>query len=131
MQDLDDDALARYRAHAELCKVLTDPKRLMLLDELCDTERTVGELADAIGVSLPNASQHLAVMRNAGLVETRRVGTTVRYRVAEPAITQACAIVDSIVRRRLGQPLVPRLTGHPGPVGSGVAPITAATLERV
>ena len=128
MPDLDDDALARYRAHAALCKVLTDPKRLMLLDALCDTERTVGELADAIGVSLPNASQHLAVMRGAGLVEARRVGTSVRYRIAEPAITDACTIVDAIVRRRLGQPPSPRSSTPPGPAGTGAASASTATL---
>jgi DNA-binding transcriptional ArsR family regulator len=104
MDPLDADTLERYRLHAELCKVLTDPKRLMLLDQLCTGDRTVGDLASAIGVSLPNASQHLAVLRNAGLVESRRIGTSVRYRLAEPAIVDACAIVDSIVRRRLAHP---------------------------
>lgn len=130
MRDLHDDALARYRAHAELCKVLTDPKRLMLLDALCDTEHTVGELADALGISLPNASQHLAVMRGAGLVETRRVGTSVRYRIAEPTITDACAIVDSIVRRRLGQPPAARRSTQPGPAGTGAASDPTVTLVR-
>jgi len=122
MPDLDADATARYHAHAELCKVLTDPKRLMLLSELCDAERTVGELAAAIGVSLPNASQHLAVMRSAGLVATRREGTSIRYRIAEPAITEACSIVDGIVRRRLGQPPSPRLDAVRGPGGRPAEP---------
>jgi ArsR family transcriptional regulator len=99
--DRDDDALERYRLHAEICKVLTDPKRLMLLDTLRGGERSVGELAVAIGVALPNASQHLAVLRSAGLVDGRRTGTTVNYRLAEPAITDACDIIHAIVTRRL------------------------------
>lgn len=103
MPDLDDDALARYRTHAELCKVLTDPKRLALLDALRTDDRSVGELADAIGATLANTSQHLAVMRSAGLVEGHRDGTTVRYRIAEPAITAACDIVHGIVDRRLAR----------------------------
>ncbi len=90
-----------YRRHAELCKVLTDPKRLMLLDALRANARSVGELAETVGVSLPNASQHLAVLRAAGLVETQRIGQSVRYRLAEPAIVAACDIVDGIVSRRL------------------------------
>ena len=61
--DLSHDTLERYRLHAEICKVLTDPKRLMLLDTLRGGEQSVGELAAAIGVALPNASQHLAVLR--------------------------------------------------------------------
>ena len=96
-----DDKLETYRLHAELCKVLTDPKRLMLLDTLRGGEQSVGELAAAIGVALPNASQHLAVMRSAGLVDGRRTGTTVHYRLAEPAITDACDIIHAIVARRL------------------------------
>lgn len=101
--NLTTDTLDHYRLHAEVCKVLTDPKRLMLLDALRDGERSVGELAVAIGVTLPNASQHLAVLRGAGLVEGRRSGTTVTYRLAEPAIVEACDIIHAVVARRLGQ----------------------------
>ncbi len=95
--------LDHYRLHAEICKVLTDPKRLMLLDALRGEERSVGELAEAIGVALPNASQHLAVLRGAGLVDARRTGTTVRYRLAEPAIVEACDVIDRIVIRRVSR----------------------------
>jgi ArsR family transcriptional regulator len=91
----------RFRLHAEICKVLTDPKRLMLLHALRAADRTVGELAAAIGTSLPNASQHLAVLRASGLVDGRREGAVVRYRLAEPAILDACDIVGGIVGRRL------------------------------
>ncbi len=91
----------RYRLHAEICKVLTDPKRLRLLHALRDGERSVGDLAAVLGVSLPNASQHLAVLRAAGLVDGRREGASVRYRLAEPAILDACDIVGTIVDRRL------------------------------
>ena len=105
--DLTNDTLEHYRLHAEVCKVLTDPKRLMLLDTLRAGERSVGELAHAIGVTLPNASQHLAVMRAAGLVEGRRTGTTVTYRLAEPAIADACDIIHAIVTRRLAQAVRP------------------------
>ncbi|HEY6013897.1 MAG TPA: metalloregulator ArsR/SmtB family transcription factor [Candidatus Limnocylindrales bacterium] len=90
-----------YRRHAEICRVLTDPKRLTLLDALRGGERSVGDLAVAIGVALPNASQHLAVLRAAGLVGARRSGTTVFYRLAEPAIVEACDVIDRIVRRRV------------------------------
>jgi DNA-binding transcriptional ArsR family regulator len=95
-----DPAADRYRRHAEVCKVLTDPKRLMLINALRSGDRSVGELAATIGIALPNASQHLAVLRSAGLVEGHRVGTTVRYRLAEPRIVEACDIIDSIVQRR-------------------------------
>jgi ArsR family transcriptional regulator len=121
-----DPELERYRLHAELCKVLTDPKRLALLDALRSGARSVGELADAIGATLANTSQHLAIMRAAGLVEGHRDGTTVRYRIAEPAITEACDIVHGIVDRRLahrgsgaGAPAVERAGAVPAPVATG------------
>jgi len=81
--------IACYQRHADLCKVLVDPKRLMLLDALRDGEASVSALAERIGMSLTNASQHLGVMRHAGLVAPRRVGTTVYYRISEPTILDA------------------------------------------
>jgi DNA-binding transcriptional ArsR family regulator len=108
--------LERARLHAEICKVLTDPKRLLLLRALRGSDRTVGELAAEIGTSLPNASQHLAVLRTAGLVDGRREGASVRYRLAEPAILDACDIVEGIVVRRL--------TGRP----AAVAAMTPAAI---
>lgn len=93
---------ARYRLHAEICKVLTDPKRLRLLEALRAGPGSVGQLAAATRTSVPNASQHLAVLRHAGLVETSRTGTFVHYRLSEPDLMAACDAVDRIVRRRLG-----------------------------
>ncbi len=104
--------LEHYRLHADVCRVLTDPKRLMLIAALRAGERSVGELAREISVALPNASQHLAVLRTAGLVDSRRVGTTVVYRLAEPAITEACDIISVIITRRLGRAAGPT-AAHP------------------
>ena len=110
----DADTLERFRLHAEVCKVLTDPKRLMILDALRHGDRSVGGLADAIGVTLPNASQHLAVMRAAGLVVGRRSGTTISYRLAEPSIVEACDVIHRIVERRMTGPTVsPALASVP------------------
>jgi DNA-binding transcriptional ArsR family regulator len=97
----DDDRMEQYRLRAELCKVLTDPKRHMLLDALRAGDRSVSDLAAAIGVTLANASQHLAVLRSAGLVDSRRAGTSVRYRLAEPSIVAACDVVHDLVTRRI------------------------------
>lgn len=104
MSEIGPDTIQRFRLHAEVCKVLTDPKRLMILDALRYGDRSVGALATAIGVTLPNASQHLAVMRAAGLVTGRRAGTTISYRLAEPSIVEACDVIHRIVERRLTGP---------------------------
>ena len=91
----------RYRLHAEVCRVLTDPKRLMLLDVLREGEHSVGDLAEELGCNLANASQHLAVLRASGLVDTRRAGTTILYSLAEPELVEACDVIHRIVGRRL------------------------------
>lgn len=91
----------RYQLHAEICKVLTDPKRLMLIDGLRRGARSVGQLAEEAGLSLANTSQHLAVLRHAGLVDTRRAGTSIHYRLSEPELVEACDVIERIVRRRL------------------------------
>jgi ArsR family transcriptional regulator, virulence genes transcriptional regulator len=93
--------LERYRLHADICRVLTDPKRLMLLDVLQDGDRSVGELAEELGCTLANASQHLSVLRSAGLVDTYRQGTSIHYHLAEPELLEACGIIQRIVARRL------------------------------
>jgi ArsR family transcriptional regulator len=101
----DDGArLERYRLHAEICKVLTDPKRLMLIDALRPGERSVGELADSVGLSLANVSQHLAVLRHAGLVDTRRAGTSIHYRLSGPELVEACDVIERLVARRIRGP---------------------------
>lgn len=96
-----DDSLL-YERRARICQVLADAKRLRLIDALRDeAEKSVGELADVLGASYPNVSQHLNVMRDAGLVTSRRDGTTIYYRLAYPQITQACDIVCDILRSQI------------------------------
>jgi ArsR family transcriptional regulator len=127
-----DAALPAYRAHADLCKVLTDPKRLMVLDALRAGERSVGELAAVLGVALPNVSQHLAVLRSAGLVDGVRAGTTVRYRLVEPDILEACDIIHAIVERRL-ETRLPATTLVPAdlpPAATATNPVLASAHPR-
>jgi len=95
-----DDSLL-YERRARICLVLADPKRLRLIDALRDSERSVGQLAETLGATYPNISQHLNVMRDAGLVTSRREGTTIYYRLAYPQILQACDIVHDVLRAQL------------------------------
>jgi len=82
--------------------LLGDPTRLRLLKALQEgRELSVGNLAAASGVARVNVSQHLNVMRDAGLVATRRDGTSVFYHLAYPQILQACDIVHDVLRAQL------------------------------
>ena len=67
-----DDAMGMdpiYELQADICRTLSHPARIAMLHLMADEPREVGRLAEAIGISQPNASKHLAVMRAAGLVE--------------------------------------------------------------
>lgn len=86
-----------YVIHAELCKALSHPKRLQILDILADRECNVDELAAGLGVQSANVSQHLAVMRRVGLVQSRKEGLYVYYRLADPRIKDACNLLREIM----------------------------------
>jgi rhodanese-related sulfurtransferase/DNA-binding transcriptional ArsR family regulator len=75
-----------YEQFARLGKALASGRRLELLDLLAQGERGVEELAAETALSVANASQHLQVLRAAGLVESRRVGTSIRYRLADARV---------------------------------------------
>ena len=89
-----------YEIHARLCKSLAHPTRLHILDLLESDNKTVQELADELGIGQANLSQHLMIMRASGIVETRRDGQKIYYRVANPKILEACNLVQTIVTEK-------------------------------
>jgi ArsR family transcriptional regulator len=82
---------------AGICKVLSNPKRLLMLHELRNGEKTVNELAESTGLRQANVSQHLALMRLRKMVTERRVGNTVFYRISDKRINNACDIMQSVL----------------------------------
>lgn len=70
-----------YEARARVAKALAHPSRLLILEALEESERCVCELTDLVGADQSTVSKHLAVLRNAGLVEDRREGTMSYYRI--------------------------------------------------
>lgn len=86
---MDTDRTRMYNLHADICRAMSNPHRLALLDLLRDGEQTVGDLADEAGLTVSNTSQHLSVLKSAGIVKRRKEGTTCYYRVASEAIFQA------------------------------------------
>src|SRR6266571_27531 len=76
-----------YEQFARIGKALASPHRLELLDVLAQCERTVEALAQETGMSVANASQHLQVLRTARLVETRREGPSIFYRLASEGVS--------------------------------------------
>jgi len=88
---------------AEVLRTLASPRRLEILHVLSTEPMEVGRLAAVLGVSQPNISQHLAVMRAAGIVEAERDGREVRYRVADPDVLVACDVMRRVLHRRLSR----------------------------
>ena len=87
-----------YRIHADICKTIAHSKRLEILDNLRRGETSVGEIASRMGVAPANVSQQLAILRSAGVVETRREGTVVYYRIANPKILQAYDLMTEVMK---------------------------------
>jgi DNA-binding transcriptional ArsR family regulator len=86
---------------AEVLKTLASPRRLEILHAVARGPIEVGRLAQAIGATQPNVSQHLAVLRAAGIVEAERDGREVRYRLADPDVMVACGLMRAVLERRL------------------------------
>ena len=91
---------ALYGQFAHLGKALASPLRLEFLELLAQGERTVESLADETGVSLANASQHLRTLLRAGLVENRKDGLFVRYRLADQSVVELSIALRTVARRR-------------------------------
>ena len=87
--------------YAAVGRALADPKRLCVLESLAAGELSVGDLSLLVGCQIPNMSQHLAVLRSAGLVTTRRDGSTVFYRLADPRVLEAYRLIQD--HRPLGR----------------------------
>jgi rhodanese-related sulfurtransferase/DNA-binding transcriptional ArsR family regulator len=92
-----------YGHIARLGKAVAAPKRLELLDLLCQSPRTVEMLAGQAGISIANASRHLQILRAAGLVETEKKGLYVEYRLADEAVGRFYLSLRNLAESRLAE----------------------------
>ncbi|MFC1967246.1 ArsR/SmtB family transcription factor [Chloroflexota bacterium] len=90
-----------FKRQAELCKSLSDHKRLRIIHELKHGEKSVRELAEMLNIKQSNTSQHLAVLRNAGVIVPRREGNTVYYNLAHHKVAEACDIVREVIAEQI------------------------------
>src|SRR3990172_4534294 len=92
-----------YALHASVCQTLANPTRLKILNALRDQEIPVAELARRTGTSMPNLSQHLAILRQRRVVLTRREGVTIYYRIANLKILRAFDIMREVLFEQLAE----------------------------
>lgn len=91
---------------AEYFGLLADPTRLRILSCLCGAERPVREVVDAVGMTQANISRHLNILYRAGVVERRRAGNSVLYRVIDPNFVDICRTVSiTVASRDMGEQL--------------------------
>ena len=92
-----------YGQFARIGKALSSPHRLEILELLAQSERTVDSLATEIGLSLANTSQHLQALRQAALVESRKDGLFVYYRLAGAEVFELSNVLRTVAERRLAE----------------------------
>lgn len=90
-----------YLRHAEMCKALSNPIRLEVIDILRDGELSVTELSKRLNTGLGNLSQHLVMMRRRGILVSRKEGNLVYYRLANPKMLKAFDILREILFEQL------------------------------
>jgi DNA-binding transcriptional ArsR family regulator len=90
-----------YVVKAQLFRVLGHPLRIRILELLRDGERTVGDLQAELELDSSGTSQHLAALRQQGVLDSRRVGTSVYYRIRDPRTSQLLAVAKEILTSAL------------------------------
>jgi len=90
-----------FELHAEVCKTFGHPKRLMIISILRDGECTVTELSKQTEIDPSNLSQHLHLLREKGLVTTRREGTKIHYSLSHPNIGKALDLMSSFLDQKI------------------------------
>jgi len=90
-----------YERQAVLCKAFANPTRLHLIDMLTKGERRAAELQEGLGISKANLSQHLAILKSAGVVATRRQGKQLSCGISMPEVKQATVIFRNMLKSRI------------------------------
>ena len=90
-----------YEMHAGICTIFSNPKRLEIIDLLRDGEKSVNELSSLMEIPQANLSQHLSLMRQRGILETRRDGVNIYYSIANPKVIKAFEIMREVLLEQL------------------------------
>jgi DNA-binding transcriptional ArsR family regulator len=83
-------------SQAAVCSVFANPKRILILWTLADQEKSVSEIASIVGTSLQSTSQHLRLMRERGILNSRREGQTIYYFIAQNEAAERCRLLIQI-----------------------------------
>jgi DNA-binding transcriptional ArsR family regulator len=90
-----------YELQVRICKAFANTTRLRMLDMLAKREYAVSDIQSELGLSAPNISQHLAILKAAGVVTTRRDGKQIFCSLTIPEVKQACGLIRGVLRAQL------------------------------
>ena len=90
-----------FELHADICRALASAARLRIIALLRYGEMPVGEIVEALQGRKANVSQHLAVMRQRGIVQARREGMNVYYRLTSPKVIEACELMREVLQEQI------------------------------
>lgn len=90
-----------FEMQVQICKAFANATRLRMLDLLAKRSYSVSEIQSCLGITLPNVSQHLAILKAAGVVTTRRDGKQIYCSLALPEVKEACQLIRDVLRAQL------------------------------
>ena len=90
-----------FERQSRICKAFANPIRLYILHQLGKKDWSVAELQEMLEISVPNLSQHLAILKSAGVIVTHRTGKRVFCSLAIPEVRQACNLIHDVLRRQI------------------------------
>ncbi|MFW5976849.1 MAG: ArsR/SmtB family transcription factor [Bacillota bacterium] len=92
-----------YELHADVCKSIAHAKRIEIIYLLQNEEMHVDQIARKMGISKANVSQHLSLLREKGVVYSRKEGLKVYYKICSPKLIKACELMKEIMLERLSE----------------------------
>lgn len=90
-----------FEMHAGICQIMANAKRLEIISILGDKELSVGEIAEKMDIRPANLSQHLSIMKAKGILNFRRDGVNIFYRISNPKVVQACKLMRDVMIEQL------------------------------
>jgi DNA-binding transcriptional ArsR family regulator len=98
--------LFRFEAQAQIMKALSHPTRLFIVHELAKTEKCVCELTEMVGADTSTISKHLSIMKNAGIVQCEKRGTSIYYSLKMKCVLNFFSCVNEVLKKKVESQMV-------------------------
>jgi ArsR family transcriptional regulator len=93
--------IALYKTQAKIMKALAHPTRLFIINELANKEKCVCELTNLIGADISTVSKHLSILKNAGIVDTNKKGTSIFYHLKMKCVLNFFVCINEILKNNI------------------------------